>query len=784
MKTFTSTLLFTCFFVFLISSICFAQNDDSVIASFEKYTELPREIAYAHLNKSIYIKGEIIGLSAYVLDKNTKKPSKLTTNLYCTISDTENNIIKNQLIKVDNGFASTTFELDSLFSSGEYVVKAYTNWMKNFEEQNLFVERIKIIDPDIDSYIKPETIENVVDAQFLPEGGHLLAEVQNTMGVVVKNIKGFGIPFAYGEVFDNAGNMITNFKTNELGLGRFLLTPSKNENYTVKFEHLGKRFSFPITDIKHNGVSITVNDLNDQVAVTLKTNSNTFPLIKNKAYQLSIHNGSKMKVIDFTFDTQKITKIIDYRDLYTGINVFTLFDAQNQPILERLFFRFNGINRIQAGDISIKRNQDSLRIKVPLKQFNTNITSNISVSVLPAETKSYNSNHNIISYTYLQPYIKGHIENAGYYFKDINRKTKFELDNLLLTQGWSSYDWNTIFNHVPINTFPFENGIGFKANVNSDSSNQYLMYGLSDNNGDLFTLTDGQKAFLKSGLFPTENEPLKIGEINSKGKLKESSLYLQFYPSKIPSYDSEFIVMNPKTETVSTSTALEPFEKSSLDKIQELNQVVVEAKPKFTRAERLKAKSYGKIDVFDEKMRQHNPSLALYFNRRGFVANNNNGRFTITHRLWGTPNIWLDGIRLSTYDFLISLQMDTIDYIEIKRSGIGDGLASGYPGAVIKIWTDPTILLKKKVGKQQFKAYNMPLTFTKPKTFYVPKYKNYTSAFFKEYGVVGWTPNVSIEGNSIVTNVFDTKTDYLKVIIEGMDANGYMISEEKIINLN
>ncbi|WP_460220566.1 hypothetical protein [Psychroserpens sp. MEBiC05023] len=784
MKTFTSTQCFASILILLISVFGYAQHNKSIISSFEKYTELPRELAYVQLNKSTYIKGEMIGLSAYVLDKASKNPSRITTNLYCTISDTENNIIKNQLIKVDNGFASSTFQIDSLFTSGEYVVKAYTNWMRNFDEQNLFIEHITIIDPEVNGYIKPETIDNVVDAQFLPEGGHLLADVQNTLGVVVKNAKGFGIPFAYGEVFDSANNMITNFKTNELGLGRFLLTPSRKEAYAVKFEHLGKVFTFLITDIKSQGISITVNDLNDQVAVTLKTNINTLASIKNKPFQLSIHNGSDMKVIDFSFDNQKITKLIDYQDLYKGINVFTLFNDQNQPILERLFFKYDDINTIKTGDVAVDRIQDSLRIKVPLKQFNTNITSNISVSVLPSETKSYNRHHNFISYTYLQPYIKGHIENAGYYFKNINRKTKFELDNLLLTQGWSSYDWNSIFNHVPTNTYPFENGIGFKANVNGNQTNQYIMYGLSENNGDLFTLTDGQKAFLKSGLYPMEGEPLKIGEINSKGKLNASRLYLQFYPSKIPNYNNEFTLLSPKVETVSKTTSLETFAQSSLDKIQKLNQVVIKAKPKYTRSERLKARSYGKVDVFDDKMRLHNPKLAIYFSRRGFVANDYTGEFTISHRTLGAVTIFLDGVRLTDYGFLSLLNMNIIDYIEIKRTGLGDGLASGAAGPVIKIWTDPSILLKKKVGGEQYKAYNMPLTFTKPKSFYVPKYQSYSSDFFKEYGIIGWTPNATMEGNNILMNVFNTNTDELKLIIEGIDANGRIISEEKTVRIN
>lgn len=158
--------------------------------------------------------------------------------------------------------------MDSLFTSGEYVAKAYTNWIKNFNEQNLFVESIKVIDPKVEQFIKPKVVENTIDAQFLAEGGHLLANVQNTLGVVVKNTEGLGAPFVFGEVYDNKNNYVTSSETNKLGLGRFLLIPSNKEQYTVKIEYVGKSFTFPMSDIKTKGVSISINDLNDQVAVT------------------------------------------------------------------------------------------------------------------------------------------------------------------------------------------------------------------------------------------------------------------------------------------------------------------------------------------------------------------------------------------------------------------------------------------------------------------------------------------------------------------------------------
>ena len=79
----------------LILSFCFAINafsqklykDKKIDSSFLNYAERPREIAFAHLNKSTFIVGEDIGFTTYIINNTTKKPSQFTSNLYCVIKD-------------------------------------------------------------------------------------------------------------------------------------------------------------------------------------------------------------------------------------------------------------------------------------------------------------------------------------------------------------------------------------------------------------------------------------------------------------------------------------------------------------------------------------------------------------------------------------------------------------------------------------------------------------------------------------------------------------------------
>ena len=761
------------------------QQHDALIPSYETYSKLPREAVFVHLNKSTYIKGETIGFSAYVLDKNTKTPSELTTNLYCTLSDDQNQVIKSKLIRVKTGFSNNVFQVDSLFTSGEYTFKAYTNWMKNFDEPNAFISSIKIIDPDIDAIIKPKTISNSIDAQFLPEGGHLVKGIKSNIGVIIKNSEGFGVGNIEGEVLNRSNQFVTNFKTNALGIGRFILTPKANEIYTVKFKHHNTDFVFPINDIKIKGITLTLSDLNNKVALSFKTNAESLSGLKSKTFKLAFHSDKTIKVTDVKFDALETLKLINYNDLSTGINIFTLFDQDNNPVLERLFFNYDGLQILKSGLPIVTKPFDSLVVKFPVPNVST--LHNFSVSVLPETTKSYRNHHNIISSIYLQPYVGSYVENAAYYFTNIDRRKKHELDNLLITQGWSSYNWNTIFSNPPRNTFPFESGIGFMANINASKSNQFLLFPLRSNKADVFAINIGEKSFLKTSLYPRDEETIKIGAINTKGKVSKANLYLQFSPSKIPDYNIDYSVLKAKTPTLTTTTQIQPFTESVITKTQQLDEVYIEAKRDLLRTERLQKQTRGNVEIFDDRTRLSNRSLAQYLSKKGFVANDFQGILSISIRNPATPNnstpiVYLDGVLLTDFSFLAKFDMNTVDYIVINRGGLGEGLRGG--AGVIKIHTDPSVIYTNQYG-DNYNSYDVPLTFSSSKAFYAPKYSYYQSAFFKEYGVIGWTPNCTLDAKgNLVFSVFDTNHTTLKLFIEGLTNDGQFLSEEKTITID
>lgn len=784
-----------------------AKNQD-LVSSYKNYTELPREVSYAHLNKTTFLNGEFMGFTVYVFDKLNKKPSTTATNIYCTLADEKNKIIKSKMILAANGVANGSFQIDSLFTSGTYTFKAYTNWMRNFDEQNFYTQTIKIMDSEWEGIGKNKTEPSKLDAQFLPEGGHFVSGIKNSVGVILKDSLGFGIPNVEGKVVDSENRKLIDFKTNNLGIGKFTFIPLTSKSYSVILNFGGTEQRFAITKAEDYGIALTINDLENRVALSFRTNENTRQQIKNNKYTLAIHNGSVLRSIALSFsDSAEIVKMINYEDLSPGINIFTLFDENNQAILERLFFKYEGINLLLARDPELEKLKDSLIVKIPFNNIDNSIVNNFSVSVLPADTKSYNPNNNIISQTYLQPYVKTYIENSAYYFTDITRKKKYELDNLLLTQGWSSYDWNAIFNNTPKALYEYENGISFRANINGNMSTHYMMYDSKNNKMEVFDIAKGEKDFGAVGLYPMENEKIRFSGIKKNKSIEKPSLYLQFSPSKIPDLKKVGIAAPLNDNSVIDTNSGYKILKSSWESREQLEEVLLRGNKTLSREDKLIINPFGKVKVIDDAIRKSHILLSDYIRTQGFKVFEGMGSLTIMNprpftfgggstvttlgTLQGSTNtfvevpsvrVYLNDVKLTNTDILYRYSMDDVDYIFFDKFGVSEG-GQGAPG-VIKIYTDPTIS-QSKMQRNVSQEISMPLTFSTPKKFYTPQYSSYQSKFYKDYGVIGWFPRLTIQDDgSIHFKIARPQIDILSVFIEGTANDGSFISEKKEIVLN
>jgi hypothetical protein len=778
-------------YILLFHSLLTAQSiekNETILNAFNTYAELPREVVFVHVNKSVFIKGENIGFKAYVIDKDTKKRSLETKNLYCTISDDKETILKKQLIRIENGVGNGTIAIDSLFTTGTYTLKAYTNWMRNFSEPNNFQQTISIIDPEITKEVKPVLQELIVDAQFLPESGHALVGIDAVFGVIIKDEKGFGFPFVEGKITDTSGKTVASFKVNSYGIGRFAFIPQENTNYFGEFTINNTDFKIPVPLIKKQGVTCTIQDLRDKTGVILTSRFANASRVNNP-FMLTIHNGDSIKALDISFkESSKVIKVFPKTDLYAGVNIFTLFDPNGTPVLERLYFNYEGVNLHEITPPTTKVINDSITIDFSVKDIDPAYWNSLSISVLPETTETYKAHHNLPSYSLLNPYVKGPVENAFYYFTNITPRKKYELDNLLITQGWSSYQWNTIITKPPGYLYDFEKGISYIVTPNQKSNNKFFIFPTRNHEFEEITIAEDQKQFSKDNFFPLDDEKLGVAEIRKSGGLVDAKIFVRFKPTFIPPFQiNQLSILGPKNSKILEETAVPTIGFEGFKKLQMLDEVVVIKERTNERIEKIRNKAKGNVDFFEENDFRRNQNLSTYLSTRGFVVNESSGNFSIRSRNPNsinnaTPIIYLDGALLSDFSVLYRFTLEIIDYIEVNNTGIGGGIRGG--GGIIKIVTDPFKRIQRQGGRS-LTSYEIPLTFSSKKKFYNPMYQSYTGTFYKTYGAVDWHPDIRIdtEGNGSF-RFYNYGLPKVKLFIEGIVNDHEFVSDVKEVKLH
>ncbi|WP_298761083.1 hypothetical protein [uncultured Psychroserpens sp.] len=788
MKTNIHLLLF----LFLSCNFGFSQDTSEIIDAYEDFADLSREQIYVHFNKTTYITGEMLGFNAYVFLKDIKQPSTNTANLYCQILDKNDKVLREKLIMMNQGVSRGDFMIDSTFVSGEYQFKVYTNWSRNFNnEHTYFLEKFNVINPEDKVNDKPIDIDKTIDIQVLPESGHLLSETLNVVGVIAKDKLGLGVPNLKIDILNKNGDVLTSTTLNKFGIGQFLFFPTEGEDYSLEYFYNDSKVVSKLEQPERTGILLSIKDITtpNSIGVTLKTNDIGLENFGNKNFKLVIHNGANATeaILSLNGAKESITTV-DHSYLYEGVNILTLFDEEDRPIAERLYFNFEGLplNSVTKASVNQVQN-DSLEITLKLPTIDAQLFQNLSISVLPSETRSYAHHQNIISAIYLQPYLKSAVEQASYYFTDITEKKKYELDNLLLTQGWSSYDWTTIFNAPPEPVYDFEVGISYTINANTSSGKNLFIYPNINTGSEILSLTEGQKSFEKRGFFPLDDEKIRIGETKRNGNVGQSNVVLQFSPSKIIDFKTAY---QPKTTLRANQYATSGTSDFKFDDIESLDEVILYAKKKYTRIEKLQNKTLGKVIDFGEHERQFYRTFAQFISERGFLvdetmnvneASQESSRFRIKTRApvsinaTDVPLIYLDDVILVDLDVLYKFSMEVVDYVEVNKGGIGGGIRGA--AGIIKIYTDPHKKFKVKT-KVSFTQYNIPLTYTTPKRFYVPKYSVFDSKFFKEYGVIDWIPNARFDTNGELSlKVLNTKSP-IRLYVEGIVNSQELMSQQ------
>ena len=104
-----------------------------------------QEKIYLHTDKSYYYPGEVVWFKGYMKYNYPEKLDSLSAVLYVDLISPDRKVLQTKMFQVDSGFVIGDILIPGSFEKGNYVLRAYTNWMRNYPANNFFIKPLPII---------------------------------------------------------------------------------------------------------------------------------------------------------------------------------------------------------------------------------------------------------------------------------------------------------------------------------------------------------------------------------------------------------------------------------------------------------------------------------------------------------------------------------------------------------------------------------------------------------------------------------------------------------------
>ncbi|WP_214229238.1 hypothetical protein [Pedobacter sp. B4-66] len=276
----------------------------------------------------------------------------------------------------------------------------------------------------------------------------MVAGLKSTVAfkAIAENGKGTDVE---GKIYDAAGNVVVVFKSLYKGMGTFEFSPKAGEKYTAKLskpEGTIKTYNLP--EIKPTGTVLHLENLEEKDSIMLSITA-TKDIIESESILYLIGSSRDIVCYAQTIDLKRSKVAIAKRLFPTGIARFSILKGVN-PLNERIVFidHKDELNIKIAADKPNYSTRDSVAVKIAIKdKIGQPVRGSFSIAVTDNSQIKPDTlgNYNISTSLLLNSNLKGTVEDPGFYLKRTGNLAWTALDNLMLTHGWTGFDWKNVF---------------------------------------------------------------------------------------------------------------------------------------------------------------------------------------------------------------------------------------------------------------------------------------------------------------------------------------------------
>lgn len=719
----------------------------------------PQEKIFIHLDRNFLVAGETSWFKIYLVSGQNHQLATSSKVAYVELLNTENQVTLQTKVELNNGLGKGQFIIPPSVGSGNYYLRAYTRWMKNYSPEFFYHQPITIVNTFRRLFDGEQQTNDEIDVQFFPEGGQWIEGINHKIAFRAVDYTGKGIEFS-GTVINSDGDTVTHFKPQQFGIGFFNITPGASQEYTALIKYNGKTIPVKLPKANASGFAMQVSD-GPELTITIQAKG-----FMDHPISLLVHTRSQVKLAStYPMVNGSVTIQLSKSELNTGTSHLTVFTSTGQPVCERLVFSKPVANL----EVSTDREQTSTRKKITLN-LNTDLRdANLSISVMRDDSLQQFTPPDIVSYLLLTSDLKGSIESPSYY---VNAPDS-DIDNLMLTHGWSRFKWNELSASQPPKYLPEYRAHLIEATA-VDKQTQLPVPGVIG-----YVSAPGKK-IEPGGAISDKNGLLLVEANHLKGanKLILQSPYTQARIDIKPPFSSSFARINLPPINLSEKNSNALVDKSISMQVSDAfgKEITTSSVPDSsafygTAPETYLLDDYTRFPVMEEVMREYIKSV--WVRRKGdqFI-------FKIVDRdkgdlLENESLVLLDGVPIfnvndiMAFDPLKIKQLDVLPSRYFVGSLAFDGIVSyrTYKGDLGGFKFSPETVMIDYEGLQQYKE------------FYSPRYETVPEINSRKPDarhLLYWNPDVTIKGGETKQLEFYTSDQpgTYRIYVQGISENG------------
>tara|TARA_R110002020_G_scaffold52670_11_gene147800 strand:- start:2081 stop:4567 length:2487 start_codon:yes stop_codon:yes gene_type:complete len=782
----------------------------------EYTTEKYPEKIYIQTDKPYYTAGENIWFNTYLVNGVTHTKTAKSKIIYVELINEQNEIIADRKLFTESLSVNGDFKLPIDLNEGTYLLRAFTNYMRNQPRDYFFKKEIPVfaINSDANSKDGEENkttqTSELPEIGFYPEGGYLVNGINNKVAVKIKDAELSANPVV-GIIEDTEGNKVTDFKTFEFGLGTFFLKPEPAKEYRAVITTNDEIIQYPLPLPLSEGYVMNTSITDKDVLINVTTNKKEG--LKNV---LIIGQQRGLPAFDYTQEKNVSTMLVKIPtvDLIEGVLDIVLFNESEKPVAERLVY----INKENKISVTVKKTngfstgiRDRVNMDIEIRDnLGKAVPSTFSVSITDADLIEPNINaENIKTYLLLNSDIRGKIKSPNYFFTAGDSiKKSGQLDLIMLTHGWSRFTWQELLQNSVRQEFKPEDGIyisGHTINAKSPFQNKY---------------SETKLTFRKKGFYQETDNTNNIGRFSYGPFVFHDTIdvFLQAgsgLSSENPNYTDTNIKLDPPAQrpTIIPDRIANPFNQNL--EIENVENYIKKSRNKVFRdfefdSERElldevkltgKAKTQEDIEesIRDKRTRSFSPSHRIVVDDMGqhgagnFMELIENIPGVRTGRKYDPSNpgtsqdilVTLRGLEPAYYvddvevdlPYAKSIHQADIDFIDILNTGHASAAYSLKAQGIIAIYTKQGSGNKRNITDKKLGSINFKLEgFYTAREFYAPDYSLVDRNRNREdkRTTLFWKPNISSNGykNAEITFYTSDEKGRFQIEIEGITNSG------------